>query len=305
MSIVRNSQAVPSRLYAIYAALFNNENGEAKDRIEGWATPPSLSTRGGDDDGTSTTTLFSKTLEEAKKLGLVEEYDGKLRLTSKARDGAKKGQSSQQQFLSVMRQVLFDSTRAAETDQTQFMFALTWFLNASPLRPLNFSEAPQNNIRAQIGAGIEKTGLTSTHHLQTFFYWARYLGFASIIGGGSDPDDITSRRVFPDPVRAIESALPSIFADTRDLPIDQFLGRLAAIFPVFEMGTVRQEYDSIRLTPQGEANQRLSVATSIALQRLNDRQVLNLTSVSDATSRIMDLGNRDERVSRVVMRAST
>lgn len=304
MSLVTNSQAVPSRLYAIYAALFDSENGEVKDRIEGWATPPSLTTRGGDDDGTSTTTLFSNTLQEAKRLGLVEENDGKLRLTSIARNGAKKGQDSQSQFLSVMRQVLFDSSKAAETDQTQFMFALTWFLSASPLRPLNFSEAPQNDIKAQIGPGIEKTGLTSAHHLQTFFYWARYLGFATILGGGSDPDDVTSRRVFPDPVRAIESALPSIFSDTKDMPIDQFLGRLAAIFPVFEMGTVRQEYDGMRLNPAAEANQRLSVSTSFALQRLSDRQVLSLESVSDASIRIMDLGNRVERVSRVGLRTA-
>jgi hypothetical protein len=305
MSVVTNPQAVPSRLYAIYAALYDSENGQVKDRIEGWATPPSLNTRGGDEDGAPTTTLFSNTLLEAKKLGLVEEVEGKLRLTSTARDGMKKGQGSEAQFLAVMRQVLFDSLKAAETDQTQFMFALTWFLSANPLRPSNFADPPQNDIRAQIGAGLEKTGLTSTHHVQTFYYWARYLGFATIIGGASDTDDQSSRRVFPDPIKAIESALPAIFSQTKDLPIDEFLIRLAAIFPVFEMGAIRQKYDDMRLTPLAEANQRLSVSTSLALQRLNDRQVLNLSSVSDASSRILDLGNRAERISRVSLRAAT
>ena len=65
MSIVTTAQAVPSRLFAIYAALFESETGEIKERIEAWATPPSLSGRGADDDGESTTTLFSNALQEA------------------------------------------------------------------------------------------------------------------------------------------------------------------------------------------------------------------------------------------------
>ena len=87
MSIVTTAQAVPSRLFAIYAALFDSENGEVKDRLEAWATPPSLSGRGADDDGESTTTLFSNTLLEARRIGLVEEVEDKLRLTADARGG--------------------------------------------------------------------------------------------------------------------------------------------------------------------------------------------------------------------------
>ena len=73
--------------------------------------------------------------------------------------------------------------------------------------------------------------------------------FATIVGGGSDAEDIASRRVIPDPVRAIESALPAIFAEANDLPIEQFMTRLAAIFPVFETGSVRQDFEAMRLTP--------------------------------------------------------
>src|ERR1700729_2481825 len=106
MSIVTTAQAVPSRLFAIYAALFDSENGEVKDRIEAWATPPSLSGRGGDDDGESTTTLFSNTLAEARRIGLVEEVDEKLRLTADARSGGKKGRDSETYFLTYMRRTL-------------------------------------------------------------------------------------------------------------------------------------------------------------------------------------------------------
>ena len=139
MSIVTTAQAVPSRLFAIYAALFDSENGEVKERIEAWSTPPSLSGRGGDDDGEPTTTLFSNSLAEARRIGLVEEIDGKLRLTSDARGGGKKGQDSESYFLAYLRRTLFDPIRAADTQQAGFMIALSWFLCSSPLRPMNFS----------------------------------------------------------------------------------------------------------------------------------------------------------------------
>lgn len=302
MSIVTTAQAVPSRLYAIYAALFDTENGEVKDRIEAWATPPSLSSRGGDDDGEPTTTLFSNTLAEARRIGVVEDFGDRLRLTADARGGGRKSRDSEAYFLNYMRRTLFDPARAAETQQAGFMIALAWFLGSSPLRPMTFSAAPQNDLRAQIGDHASKTELTSLNRYQNFLYWARYLGFATIVGATGDADDATSRRVIPDPVKAIESALPAIFADTSDLPIDQFLARLAMIFPVFETGTVRQEVEAMRLMPMPNADQRLSITTSLALQRLVDRQVLLMSSVADAHARILDFGTREGRVSRISLR---
>lgn len=304
MSIVTTAQAVPSRLFAIYATLFNSENGEVKSRIEAWATPPSLSGRGGDDDGEPTTTLFSNTLAEARRVGLVEEFGDKLRLTVDARNGGKKGKDSETHFLAYMRRTLFDPLRAVETHQAGFMIALSWFLSSSPLRPMNFSEPPQNGLRAQIGDNAVKTELTSLNRYQNFLYWARYLGFATIVGGASDAEDMSSRRVISDPLRAIESVLPEIFFDVDDLPIEQFLARLAAIYPVFETGSVRKEFDAMRQTPMTDSDKRLSIATSLALQRLVDRQRLTMTSVADAHVRILDFGAREGRVSRVTFRGA-
>jgi hypothetical protein len=302
MSVVTTAQAVPSRLFAIYAALFDSENGEVKDRIEAWATPPSLSGRGADDDGGSSTTLFNNTLAEARRIGLVEDVADRLRLTAEARSGGKKGKDSETYFLAFMRRTLFDPQRVAETQQAGFMIALSWFLCSSPLRPMSFSEPPQNGLRAQIGDNASKTELTSLNRYQNFLYWARYLGFATIVGGGNDPEDFTTRRVIPDPAKAIASALPVIFAQSNDLPVEQFLTSLAAIFPVFETGTIRQDFEAMRLTPIADADKRLSIATSLALQRLVDRQQLSMTSVADAASRILDFGSREERVSRVALR---
>lgn len=301
MSIITTAQAVPSRLFAIYASLFESEAGEIKDRIEAWATPKSLGGRGADDDGESTTTLFNNTLQEARRMGLVEEIEDRLRLTVDARGGGKKGRESEVYFLEYMKRTLFDPVRAAETQQYGFMVALAWFLASNPLRPMNFSEAPQVSMRAQIGDHVSKTELTSLHRYQNFLYWARYLGFATIVGG-RDADDQNARRVIPDPVRAIEGALPAIFAESDQMPVEQFLTRLSGIFPVFEKGSVREEYESMRLIPVPDLGQRLSVTTSVALQRLADRQRISLRSVADAPARILDFGSREGRVSHVTLR---
>ncbi|RUV64041.1 MULTISPECIES: protein DpdG [unclassified Mesorhizobium] len=301
MSIVTTAQAVPSRLFAIYASLFESDAGEIKDRIEAWATPPSLSGRGADDDGESTTTLFSNTLLEARRLGLVEDMDDKLRLTADARGGGKRGSDSEVYFLDYMYRTLFDPARAIETKHAGFMIALAWFLSSNPLHPMNFSVPPQRTLQAEIGEHASKTEVTSLNTYQNFLYWARYLGFATIVGG-RDADDQNARRVIPDPVRAIEGALPAIFAESNELPIEQFLTRLSGIFPVFETGSVREDYEAMRRIPVPDRGQRLSVTTSVALQRLADRQRIVLASVADAPARILDFGMREGGVSHVALR---
>lgn len=303
MSIITTAQAVPSRLYAIYAALFDAETGEPKDRLEAWATPPSLAGRGADEDGEASTTLFSNTLQEARRLGLVEDADDRLRLTAEARGGGKKGQASESYFRAYLSRTLFDPTRAGETGQAGFMVALAWFLSANPLTPMGFAEPPQIGLKLEIGDQASKTELTSLNRYQNFLYWARYLGFATIVGGRDD-EDTNSRRAVPDPSRAIAGALASIFFDGDELPIETFLNRLAAIYPVFEKGSIRQEYDSMRLNPSVDGGHRLSIATSLALQRLEDGQKIGMTSTADAPARVLDFGRREGRVSHITHRGA-
>jgi hypothetical protein len=301
MSIVTTAQAVPSRLFAIYASLFDSESGEMKERIESWATPPSLGGRGTDEDGESSTTLFSNALQEARKLGIVEEVDEKLRLTADARGSGKRRHECESYFRDYLKRTLFDPARAIETQQAGFMLALAWFLSVNPLKPIGFSEGPQIALKIEIGDNANKTELTSINRYQNFLYWARYLGFATIVGG-RDTDDTSSRRAIPDPARAIEAALPAIFADEGELPIEAFLNRLSAIFPVFEKGSIRKNYDAMRLNPPADAEHRLSIATSVALQRLADRQRITLGSTADAPARVLDFGIREGRVSHVTRR---
>ena len=299
MSIITTVEAVPSRLFTIYSSLFDREDGEVKERIQAWATPPSLRKSGSEQGSGSSTRLFVNSLQEARKLGLVEEAGDRLRLTIDARGGGKKGSDSESYFRKYLGHTLFNPTRADDTQQAGFMLALVWFLNTNPLKPMSFSEDPSFAIKSAIGEHAKKTECTTILNYQSFLYWARYLGFVTIVGHEN------SRRAVPDPAKAIEGALPAIFENEFELATEQFLTRLATIYPIFEKGSIRESYDAMLQNPPSDAARRLSIATSIALQRLADRQRIALISVADAPARILDFGVREGRVSHVALRGTT
>jgi hypothetical protein len=292
MSIITTFPAVPSRLFSLYAALADSEDGELRQQLEAWATPPSLATRGGGDEDEGGSSLFTSALQEARKLGIVEESDERLKITVEARSARKNSAERETEFRTYLSEVLFDRTRAEKAEQSAFMLAVSWLLSKNPLQSLNFSEAPQEMLKADLGIEWDKTQLTNRSCYHNFLYWARYLGFATFVGFGA------GRRVFPDPAPAIAERLPRIFGDNQLLEIESFLSALSDIFPVFEGGAVRAELDAMR--PHTPTNDdRLSVATSLALQRLADRGALTLESVADARGRILDFGIETVRVSRI------
>jgi len=131
------------------------------------------------------------------------------------------------------------------------MLALAWFLGANPLRPMAFSEGPQIALKIEIGADANKTELTSINRYQNFLYGHATLAFATFVGG-RDSEDINSRRGHPPTQHAPSTRRwPAIFTDDVELPIEVFLRRLAAIFPVFEKGSIRKDFDEMRPQPAG------------------------------------------------------
>lgn len=292
MSIVTTFEAVPSRLLSIYTAVAEVENGVLTEHLASWATPPSLSRRGGEDEDGGSTNLLKASLTEARRLGLVGEKDGRLFVPDAARSKGGRNADLEAHFLSYLRETLFDPERAANAGQTGVLIALAWFLTKSPLQPVGFSDAPQNQLRNDLGQFAEKAELGSTSSFQNLLYWARFLGFATVVG------DAVGRRAFPDPTRAISAVLDRVLPDNNWLDIDVFLTRLAAIYPVLEGGSVREEVEANRTVPPANDGS-LSVASSLALQRLADRNSIALDVVADAKARILDFGGSNKRVSRV------
>jgi hypothetical protein len=292
MSILTNFPAVPSRLFSIYAAVAEAEKGLPRDTLASFATPPSLSTRGGGDEDGGSTALLTNSLSEARRLGLVEDSGDNLIVPERALGKGGRKADLQAQFLTYVRETLFDPERAASAGQTGVVIALAWFLTKSPLQPVGFSDAPQNLLREDLGQFAEKAELGSTASFQNLLYWAQFLGFATVVGAGG------SRRAFPDPIRAISAVLDKVLPDSDRVDMDVFLLRLAAIYPVLEGGSVREEVESNRTSPPANDGS-LSIASSIALERLELRGSIKLEPVDDGRERILDFGNRNRKVGHV------
>ena len=104
----------------------------------------------------------------------------------------------------------------------------------------------------------------------------------------------------PDPTAAIGDVLPKLFGDADELPIDAMMTELARIYPVFEGGVVRREVEdwSIAL-PDQSSDKRLSITTSLALQRLQTSGRIVLIGRADAAVAIMPLGASERRISHI------
>lgn len=299
MSILTTWEAVPNRLYSLYASLLDSPTGENRERFEALSTPASLRNKSEEEEA-ATTNLFTNTLREAIGLGLIEVTDGKICVTEQARAYSKSFGSKEEAFRRFMGDVLLDEKKAAATQQSGFLAALAWFLTKSPFRPINFNADPTAELKADLGGKADDTGISVIADYQCFLYWARFLGFATIIGRYDTDAKRDSRYVFPDPTNAIRNAIPAILGEQTDLGIERFVTRLASIFPVFEGGNVRK---AMIISPDavqtGSTGVKLSQSTSLALQRLETTQELKFRRDADAPAIILDLGMTERRISHV------
>jgi len=161
-----------------------------------------------------------------------------------------------------------------------FIYALAWLMiqDSSSIEQLEWSGQVNTLIRSDLNNSLGELDLTSNPPWQNFYYWCNYFGFAnkSFIG--------KNIYIMPDPTEAISYELKFIFNDSKELKINDFLKRLSSKIPVLELGSARNKVlENIREGLHLSENQ-LSYATSLALLRLEERQVIKLEQKSDADS---------------------
>lgn len=289
MSVITTVQAVPNRLRLIFEYFCGKSQSEPLERIENIMSPPAL--RRGGSDGDNGADMLRATLSEAYALRMVEEVEGKLCFAGSALD--KKQQDIDFLFVEWIESRLLDPGVSADYRQEKVAFAIAWLLMQSPLRPLSFQDNYSSIIRQQLGENADVFDLTNKERFQNLAYWTRYLGYCTMIG---------NRAVVPDPTVALERWLPKIFETETEMSIDNFTREMGLKIPVLEDGAVRRRVegdvivDSLRRDPQ-----RLSQSTSLALRRLSERGRIGFKDLSDANSRTLDLGDKIQRVSHIVM----
>lgn len=293
MSIVSVAEAVPNRLLAIYSVLLSRSNGETRERLKAQMVPASL--RGGRDN--QSTALFDASLREARAIGLVTEDGDNLTVPPTAHP--KPRQKEEEAFRAHVLRVLCDETLADETGQSKVALALAWLLMQDPLRPIPWNENPLPSINRQLASG-DTLDLGNASRLQTLAYWARYLGFARLVGAGQV-------YIIPDPYDAISRMLPDVFRGGAKLRVSEFRKELSTLCPVLEGGSVHARLEQQMRGELSRANpHRLSRATSLALLRLEScgRIVLSDKS-SDAEVGLLDLGSRERRFMHVEIKGQS
>lgn len=298
MSVLTTVEAVPGRLLSLYEVLFHQENGMDEAVLEASATPRSLRK-------SDTTQLYSNPYSEARNMGMVVTEGTKVRLTDEARCGGKPKGDHETHFRLFLRHVLFEPERARKAQQSKFALALSWFLNTNPLKPTKFSDPVVDQINEEIENGARELELSNAAQFQNLLYWARYLGFATMYGVSGDLDETSRRRAIPDPCKAIEDVLDEVFDGLRELETRQFLQRLSAIYPCLETGRTREELAYLLNASRDSDENQLSIATSLALQRLENRQKIILSTSPDSSPIILDFGSRQRRVNRVELRSAS
>jgi hypothetical protein len=290
MSVLTTVEAVPNRLRLIFHYFCGKTQPESLERIENLMSP--LALRHGSDagDGDSPAAMFRNTLREAYALKMVEESEGKLRFVGKLLD--KRRQNIDTLFIDWVEPRLLAPGVSTDYQQENVADAFAWLLMQSPMRPLAFGENYAGLIRRQFGDIPDVFDLTNKERFQNLAYWARYLGYCTLIG---------DRAVVADPTGALARWLPVIFAKENQMTIDNFMRELALKIPVLEEGSVRRRLEDLAADSLRSDPRRLSQSTSLALKRLAERGRIGLKDLSDAQNRILDLGDQTQRVSHVVL----
>jgi hypothetical protein len=277
MSVIKNLVAVPNRIEAIYRRLLQvGERGEARETLLAYLNPPALQQKratGDEENETSSpkTTIGEEVLREAFLLGIVEEHTQQDANRLKLAEPLRRGDITLRDYL---EEVLLVPERASMSGQASFPTVMSWFLMQDCSQPLDFSRMPAQDIRELFGG--ERFELTNNANTQDFYYWARYLGFAWWI-------EIKDKKgVYPDPTNFLERQLRVLLADRGEVRLQDVMSSLARRYPIFEGGAIREEVEELISPQHRRLSHELSTSTSLALRRLERKNIIRLMNVADA-----------------------
>jgi hypothetical protein len=262
MSVLSIFEATPNRVRSL-ARLAAHLGTANRDTLRAHLMP-------GKDDAAQ----FGQLMRETVRLGLLGEQKGEVTLGSgiKEADLADDGR-----FLNIVESALLNPQDEGGENGT-FRYALSWLLTQPSGQPIPWNSDQHLRMSEQM-EGPDNYDVTNEGRFAMLCYWARFLGFAARL------ELHNSNTVIPDPTEAIRRRLARVYADDSRLVVTRFLERVIMDCPVLEGGSIRREVEG-RFREKRPANQ-FSVATSLALWRLEERKLIRLDHVSDAETWLM------------------
>jgi hypothetical protein len=217
---------------------------------------------------------FSQLMRETTRLGLLSEQRGDVTLGAGIEEPDVR---DDRRFLKHVEAALLGES--AETGENRpFRYALSWLLAQESGQAIPWNSDQHLLMQKQMD-GDDCYDVTNAGRFAMLCYWARFLGFATRldIGGGG--------AVVPDPSEAIARRLTDVLPDRSRISLARFFEQVARDCPVLEGGSIRREVEG-RFREKRASNQ-FSLATSLALWRLEERSLIRLDHLSDAETWVM------------------
>jgi hypothetical protein len=194
----------------------------------------------------------------------------------------------------------WDAEKSASADFTR---GVAWMLAQNVYNSVfvanHQAEAVENS---QLG-GTDRSLFRNNTRWNGFKSWAPFLGFGTL-------ETVSGDKAFLiDPTVAVRNNLDAVFTEASELPISEFVDRLAEKLPVLDRGSYRTEVES-QLNPrhwEPLKEREISTSLSRALIRLREARLLRLPNRADSPTRMEMLlqGKRKLAVTHIIRDGAT
>jgi hypothetical protein len=287
MTVISTYVAVPSRLRILYGMLHAaGDKGLTRKEMEDAVAPELLLREDNSSEVREETgsNLLEGSLRELRATGLAEIHNQRFILKQKP-----VSTDPNREFLIAIERELLSPDVDIDGEKGSLAGAISWLLAQDPLEGLAWAEAPLQRLREDLGR--ERFDITNNQRWQNTIYWARFLGYCTVLHLGKDI------IVVPDPTVALRRYLNEMLT-LKQVTVQSFLRSLAVRVPVFEEGAARRAVEALMMPHRGRDAHTLSPSTVLALRRLVESGSLHAIGLADA-DRWATPGIGDGRISHL------
>ncbi len=285
MSVLKTALATHSRMRGVFRYLLQAKGQkEKREMLEQILSPDELVK-----NAPSAHPMFRAAISESLKCRLLVEdkEDYKIAINPDLPEDARNPQLGDKLLPNTLTDLFF---AVDNEDEKDFGLVIAWYLAQEIYDAPGSWEEVEQRVSDQRAGELLK--MTSNYLFGQLEDWMCYLGFAW--GHAAEG----KRKVVPDPTAYIKQNLKHLFnRGNNELPIREFIDRLARKCPLFETGRFREEIEA----HIGHRHPNyLSTGTAHALLRLEEDGCIKLEQKSDADIMILPQINDEKRVSHII-----
>lgn len=242
--------------------------------------------------------MATKTLNRWEELGLFEERDDKTRLADTYVDKLKPTQGAATAVAQITIEIILDERNNEnfwESDKNRsadLVRATAWMLaqDVYDFQPRSHEEAL---TREQEQLPLEFVIFQNNTRWTGYKAWSEFLGFGR--------SDLAGGRYHIDPTKALRGMILELIPPGEEIPISDFVERLAKRAPVIDGGVYRRQVEA-RILPgkwSKPLDDALSSSLSRMLLRLREAHVIDLRRKSDFGKVIRLIGREGREIQSV------